>query len=284
MKRGALFCVLMGSTLVLLGVLHAAEPDVGAKTPATPPATTANDIGVPDRPVPSPEKIPPRLRNAIDLLRVAPTVESYRIMPTRGEDSSQGVLGYKIIARGSPLDEMTVRKLTRLVFDPRAFKGDTWCGDIEPGVAFRFVGDSHVLTILICFKCEELELWLDGKSLGKRLFIGVQPEMLQLVQHVFPNDETLRAIPVSETYGRIYLISAIIAAPAKLSVDQRTKIISDWMKKVENAVGEPAEWIDNGGTKYSSRATDDGNGIVVIINKKGHDTIASLTGVEAQSP
>ena len=75
------------------------------------------------------------------------------------------------------------------------------------------MGDSHVLTILICFKCEELELWLDSKSLGKRLFIGVQPEMLQLVQHVFPKDETLRAIPVSETYGRIYRISAIIAAP-----------------------------------------------------------------------
>ena len=56
------------------------------------------------------------------------------------------------------------------------------------------------------------------------------------------------------------------------------------MKKIENAVGEPAEWIDNGGTKYSSRATADGNGIIVIATKKGHDTIASLSGVEARSP
>ena len=31
MKRVTLFCVLMGSTLVLLGVLHAAEPDVARR-------------------------------------------------------------------------------------------------------------------------------------------------------------------------------------------------------------------------------------------------------------
>ena len=233
-----------------------------------------------EMPPPLPKIVADSLQTAIDILQSASAVESYRIDPVRGADVSRGILGYPVIARGPHLDKVAARQLKSLVLDPRGYIGDIWCGDIEPGVAFRIVSGERTLTILICFKCKEWEFWLNGKRVGGDYFIGLQPELLKLVQRVFPDDDSLKAIAPSETYGRIYRIDALRATRTVLSDDQRREIVDEWAEKIRKTVGDPDGWRDAGGTKHSLRATEDERGLIVITTANGHAAIELLDGIK----
>jgi hypothetical protein len=269
--------IISSLVFALIAGCRETEPNGIATGPSTATAPSSL-VGFAKRPISSPKHASPAMESVIDVLRSAPIVERYRIAPTQGEPSTDAVVGYRIIARGPALDEATALQLAKLVVDPRCFHGELWCGEIEPGVAFRFVGKSHNLTILVCFKCQEWEFWLDGERLGIGTFFGVQPELLALVQRLFPADESLRAIQPSEVYGRVYAIQALDAIP-KSDPQLRTKALDERTTKIMNAVGQPAEWIDNGGSKYWLREIEDQRGVNVITDAKGHAAILALDGI-----
>jgi hypothetical protein len=263
-------------SLMLVSGCHAPKSHVGLETSTE---FSAASVSAEEKPA-LPKHVADGLRPAIDLLRSASFVESFRIAPARGADAERGILGYPVIARGPQLDEAARRQLKSLILDPRGYNGELWCGDIEPGVAFRIVDGERALTVLICFKCKEWEFWLNGERLGKDYFVGLQPDLLKLVQRVFPNDDALRAIAPSETYGRIYRIDALRAERNALSDDQRSEIIAQWEEKIRNAVDDPAEWRDAGGGKHFLRATEDERGLIVITTSNGHAAIKLLDGIK----
>ncbi len=273
-------CLFLGVVLLLIGGCH---------TPGTypireqPPAHAAASPSVENKSdalAKLPKHIAQSLRPAMYVLRSADVVESYRIGLARDVGPSRGIMGYPVIARGPPLDEAATRLLRNLILDPRGYNGELWCGEIEPGLAFRFVSGERVLTVLICFKCQEWEFWLNGERLGKDRFGGLQPELLRLVQRTFPTDQSLSVISPSETYGRIYHVEALRAERNDLSNEQRSEIISEWEKKITNAVGDLSGWREAGGIKHALRVTEDEAGMIVITTAKGHAAITSLDGIK----
>jgi hypothetical protein len=232
-----------------------------------------------ERPPQLPKDVAVGLQPAMDILQSDAAVESYRIDPVRVADVLQGILGYPVIARGPQLNKAAARQLKSLVLDPRGYNGEVWCGAIEPGVAFRILSGERDFTILVCFKCKEWEFWLNGERLGKGYFVGLQPELLKLVQQVFPDDNVLRAIAPSETYGGIYSIDSLRGKRHTLSDEQRGEMIAGWKERIRTTVGDPAGWRDAGGGKHSLRTTEDGRGLIVITTSNGHAAIELLDGI-----
>jgi hypothetical protein len=218
------------------------------------------------------------LARAMDLLHSAEMVESFRIDPKHQDAAPNCILGYPILARGPLLNETATQRLKDLILDPRGYNGALWCGDIQPGVAFRFRSGSRAFVVLVCFKCQEWEFWLDGERLGKDWFIGLQPQILRLVQQTFPADKVLKEIQPSEFFGRLYRIDAL-ARSSNLPDEKRWELESQWETKIKAAVNDPNAWYGGGGSS-DIRFTDGGGpGVIVLTTEKGHAAIRSLAGV-----
>jgi hypothetical protein len=268
---------------------------VGYTAPSQQP--TPSHAGVPSLPADSspafllPPHIASQLAAAFNTMARATRVEDYRIDPASNNvgfkigdfnDRSVGIVGYSIIQRGPDLSTEQTRRLSSFLKDPRGYCGRVFCGPISPGVAFRFVADGHIFTILVCFRCHEWEFWLDREYLGRDTFSALQPELLTLARELFPNDPVVAGIKRTESVGRWYQI-AELQNPA-LTVEQRLELMSTWSARIIETVGEHELWREVGGHEYDYMGIVDPPVLVVITRPRGHEAILKLPGITDITP
>ena len=62
----------------------------------------------------------------------------------------------------------------------------------RPGVAFRFSDQQNQVDLLICFSCNELRYYLNGRVVGQSYFKS--QNLRSLVQQLFPEDEKIQKL------------------------------------------------------------------------------------------
>jgi hypothetical protein len=140
---------------------------------------------------------------AHDLLlhpETATSREAWRIDGMAGwvkkeDDPRERFLAYPIISGPVPIDDASTATLSDVLTDD-----DTYLWDIAkaceflPGVAFRFERDELQVDVLICFSCDELEVYLDGKEVGHEDFDPRRPDLVAVAKRLFPDDEAIQKL------------------------------------------------------------------------------------------
>lgn len=111
---------------------------------------------------------------------------------------NNGRIGRHLIqAQGPALSREQLREITSIVIDPRTydFRLAKLC-TFEPGVIFRLHRGAEEMMLLLCFKCDELMISIDGKSKTED-FDFARPRLVTVVKQLFPNDPEIQALPLS---------------------------------------------------------------------------------------
>lgn len=127
-------------------------------------------------------------------------IEAWRIdgmafMEGRAEGAKETIRGYPVLAGPVTVDDASAATLADVLTSD-----DTYLWDIAkaceflPGVAFRYSGGDRTVEVLVCFSCDELEVWCDGKKTGHEDFDPRRGDLVRIAQRLFPDDEKIRAL------------------------------------------------------------------------------------------
>ena len=131
-------------------------------------------------------------------LSKAKTCEAYRIDGyARGTkaDGPGKLHGYPIISAPSPLDDASKTTLSKVLTDPNTYLWDVAKGcEFLPGVALRLADANVQVDVLVCFSCDELEMYTNGKRVGHEDFDPRRTDLLRVAKKLFPKDENIQAL------------------------------------------------------------------------------------------
>ena len=132
-------------------------------------------------------------------LSKAKTCEAFRIGDYVGEGKGAGqdrkISGYPIISGPTPVDDASRATLSKLLTNP-----DTYLWNVAkscefmPGVALRLADAKTQVDVLICFSCDELEIYTNGKRAGHEDFDPRRADLLHVAKKLFPKDEKIQSL------------------------------------------------------------------------------------------
>jgi hypothetical protein len=103
---------------------------------------------------------------------------------------------YPITAGPVPVPEDLSAELVDVLLDSDTYDKSqgNFC-DFEPGVRLTFVGDDGHVDVLVCFKCDALEVHRDGKHVGGGYCKFARPALMRVAKKLFPDDEAIQGLP-----------------------------------------------------------------------------------------
>ncbi len=107
----------------------------------------------------------------------------------------QDIHGYPVTSTAVPIDNESRAKLSEVLAAP-----DTYLWDVDkaceflPGVALRLTGGDVNVDILICFSCDELEIYRNENLAGHEDFDPRRSDLLRLVKKLFPDDKAIQSL------------------------------------------------------------------------------------------
>ena len=131
-------------------------------------------------------------------LSKAKTCDAYRIdgfaREAKGDDPTT-LHGYPILSGPSPINDASRATLSNVLNDPNTYlwNVDKAC-EFLPGVALRFTGGNVNVDVLICFSCDELEIYTNGKQVGHEDFDPRRHDLLRVIKKLFPDDEVIQGL------------------------------------------------------------------------------------------
>ena len=131
-------------------------------------------------------------------LSKATTCEAYRIDGyARGAkaDNPKNLYGFPIISGPAPIDDASQATLSKVLIDPNSYLWDVAKGcEFLPGVALRLADEKTQADVLICFSCDELEFYLNGKRVGHEDFDPRRADLLRIAKKLFPKAEKIQSL------------------------------------------------------------------------------------------
>ena len=135
---------------------------------------------------------------AITTLRAPDKVEAWRTTASfavKEGTETKGRLADYVILNGpvSVADEVSTEIaaiLQRDIYEWNMAKG---C-EPTPGVAVRYSRGENQLLIFLCFECDILLVYFNGKSVGGEDFDRAHKALADLARKIFPNDPALKKI------------------------------------------------------------------------------------------
>ena len=113
-----------------------------------------------------------------------------------GEKKLEGnsLHGYEIISTVVALNSASRKELSSIIEDHHTYLRNAIPMDclFRPGVAFRFSDQQNQVDLLICFICNELRYYLNGRVVGQSYFKS--QNLRSLVQQLFPEDEKIQKL------------------------------------------------------------------------------------------
>ena len=85
--------------------------------------------------------------------------------------------------------------MSKLLIDP-----DTYLWNVAkscefmPGVVLRLADAKTQVDVLICFSCDELEIYTNGKRAGHEDFDPRRADLLHVAKKLFPKDEKIQSL------------------------------------------------------------------------------------------
>jgi hypothetical protein len=99
------------------------------------------------------------------------------------------IADYPETAKGKPADAETVWRLKHALVAPRG--GLKTCVPLY-GVRLAFNGPKGSVDVLLCFECNLLGVFRDGKRVGAGAFDVGRPELVYIAKQLFPDDELIQ--------------------------------------------------------------------------------------------
>ena len=115
--------------------------------------------------------------------------------PGEKADQPGKLQGYPIISGPRAIDDEARATLSKLLTDPETYlwDSDKPC-EFIPGVALRLADAKVQVDILVCFSCDELEMYTNGKRVGHEDFDPRRSDLLRVARKLFPRDEGIQAL------------------------------------------------------------------------------------------
>ena len=135
----------------------------------------------------------------IDDLSKAKTCEAYRIGDYVGKGKGAGqdrkIYGYPIISGPTPFDGASRATLSKVLTDPNTYLWNVAKScEFLPGVALRLADAKTQVDFLICFSCDELEIYTNGKRAGHEDFDPRRADLLRIAKKLFPQDDKIMSL------------------------------------------------------------------------------------------
>jgi hypothetical protein len=133
------------------------------------------------------------------ILTDADRVEAYRIgqLPDKSSEAfSRAQIADFPILKGPvavPATHVDTLKLTFQDFDTYGWKFAKGCIP-SPGVRLDFIRSEQRLSVLLCFECDILSSYIDGKHVGGEDFDHARPVLVRTVRSLFPDDPIIQSI------------------------------------------------------------------------------------------
>ena len=138
------------------------------------------------------------VRTLVAELHKAKTCEVYRVDDSYPGEKRQNigkkVHGFLILSEAPPMKDDSRKILSQILLNPNTYFEHAVPVDcaFRPGIAFRFSDGTIEVDLLVCFTCNELKYYLDGKSAGGSYFKS--PEILALTKKLFPDDKKIQSL------------------------------------------------------------------------------------------
>ena len=135
-------------------------------------------------------------------LSQAKTSTAYRIdgfqsgqEPLPPTDKPQAIHGYPVTSSAVPIDDLSRTELSKILGDPGTYLWDeSKACEFLPGIALQLAGDNVTVDVLICFSCDELVFYTDGKLAGHEDFDPRRSDLLRIAKKLFPDDKTIQSL------------------------------------------------------------------------------------------
>ncbi len=137
-----------------------------------------------------------------DLLTKAERIEAYRlesnidtVIEAQSEDDVAKIASYPIISEPVTVNQAVASEIVSVLHDESTYDLDIAKPCIfEPGVAVRFTHQSDTVDVLFCFSCNELEIYVNGKSTGQEFFDRARLRLIAVFKQIFPNDSVIQSL------------------------------------------------------------------------------------------
>jgi hypothetical protein len=132
------------------------------------------------------------------VIRSATTVEAYLIdVPERAPGKTVEHDWWKWPMKAGPvaLDAATAKRLVDVFLDDASYyTGPPKACLPQPGVKYRFVRGTEVVTVLVCYECQQLMVQDPGGGGGSGDFDPAGPALVAIVKQLFPKDPGIQRL------------------------------------------------------------------------------------------
>ena len=138
------------------------------------------------------------VRTLVAELHKAKTCEVYRVDDSYPEgnriNKGNEIQGFSVLSEARPIKDDGRKALSQILLNPNTYFEHAVPVDcaFRPGIAFRFSDGTVEVDLLVCFSCNELKYYLDGKSAGGSYFKS--PDILALTKKLFHDDKKIQSL------------------------------------------------------------------------------------------
>lgn len=141
---------------------------------------------------------------SIDIVQNATSVSALRIQPP-DDDASEGSIkqltGYKNLSGPVVVPNQLIVELRKSILDVESYAWNAAkaaCGPPNYGVRFQFLRDDEALDILVCFQCDIVGLYHNGKLVADMEFDAMRPQLVKIAKALFPDDAVIQSVQEKE--------------------------------------------------------------------------------------
>lgn len=138
-----------------------------------------------------------KLLGGQDVVALVPSAEiaAYRIDGMGwGKGPGKRIHGYPVLSEPVAVDGQSRDELAAVLLDDRTYLWDVAKScEFLPGVVLRYKADPPV-DVLLCFSCDELEVFIGGKKVGREDFDPRRRDLVRVVKRLFPDDAAIQKL------------------------------------------------------------------------------------------
>jgi serine protease inhibitor len=130
-------------------------------------------------------------KEAMNVVAKPTKVQAYRL----ADDSftKPTVKDFKMKYGPVAVDDALAKSMSQLLLDDKSYKWNTGKNcDPSFGVRLEFIQGDKTTDVLICFDCDILGVYVNGKSVGEADFDNVHTPFAKLVKRMFPKDQEIQ--------------------------------------------------------------------------------------------
>jgi hypothetical protein len=132
-------------------------------------------------------------QQAIETVRNAASANAYRLAsPSEHRDS---LSDFEIVSGPVPVSDSGSKALRKVLLNPATYGwGFTKSCLPDYGVRLEFQHDSDKVDVLLCFDCDVLAVYHNGKAVGGEDFDTGRSAILSIVKELFPDDGAIQSL------------------------------------------------------------------------------------------